>query len=57
LAGDLQDAALGFASGQVLDGLLLASRRYTKYEVAGFNPKAARRKIAQAMIQANQYAI
>lgn len=47
------DAAVSFAEGDLLKGLFSGLRRFTRYTPT--NVKAARRKIAQALIEANEY--
>ncbi len=47
------DALVSFAEGDLLKTLLMGLRRFTKYTPA--NVKVARRKIARALIEANEY--
>ncbi|MEM1323692.1 MAG: acyl-CoA dehydrogenase family protein [Bacteroidota bacterium] len=47
------DALCSFAEGDLLKTLLMGLKRFTKYPP--FNVKAARRKIAAALIEANEY--
>ncbi len=47
------DALVSFAEGDLLKGMLSGLRRFTRYTPT--NVKVARRKIAQALIDANEY--
>jgi len=47
------DALVSFSEGDLLKMLLVGLKRFTKYQPT--NVKVARRKIAKALIEANEY--
>ena len=53
LAKNAKDALTGFAEGDLLTTMLMGLKRFTKYPPT--NVKAARRLIAETLIEANEY--
>ena len=49
-----KEALMGFAEGDELKMMLMGMKRFTKVEP--FNTKEARRRVAQVMIDKNNYA-